>query len=189
MRNTIELRGAILVAARAEFARYGLAGARIDRVARTAQASKERLYAHFGDKETLFREVVAVGNAEFFGAVTLRPDAVPNFVGEIFDLARVHPEHHRMITWAQLEGITLDEPHADSEPVIAHHAAAIREAQSQGHVDTAWHPVDLLVMLLALGLAWAQTPHPDATTDDATLVARHRAAAVEAASRVISSRP
>jgi hypothetical protein len=26
------------------------------------------------------------------------------------DLAREHPEHHRMITWAQLEGVTLDEP-------------------------------------------------------------------------------
>ena len=49
----------ILAAARAEFAHYGLAGARIDRIARTAQASKERLYAHFGDKETLFREVLA----------------------------------------------------------------------------------------------------------------------------------
>ena len=91
----------ILAAARAEFAHYGLAGARIDRIARTAQASKERLYAHFGDKETLFREVLAADSAEFFRAISLRRKAVPDFVGDVYDVARDHPEHLRMITWAQ----------------------------------------------------------------------------------------
>jgi AcrR family transcriptional regulator len=72
VRSTTELRGEILEAARAEFAQYGLAGARIDRIARNAQASKERLYAHFGDKETLFREVFAADSAEFFRSVSMR---------------------------------------------------------------------------------------------------------------------
>jgi Tetracyclin repressor-like, C-terminal domain len=54
--------------------------------------------------------VVAADFAEFFSAVTLRPDAVPEFVGAVFDLAREHPEHQRMVTWAQLEGVTLDAP-------------------------------------------------------------------------------
>ena len=91
VRNTTELRGEILAAARTEFAQYGLAGARIDRIARAAQASKERLYAHFGDKETLFGEVVAADVAEFFGAVMLRPDGVPDFVGNLYDLASTAP--------------------------------------------------------------------------------------------------
>ena len=104
MRTTSELRDTILGAARSEFAQYGLAGARIDRIAKAADASKERLYAHFGDKETLFRSVVAADTAEFFAAVTLRPDAVPEFVGDIYDLACGRPEHLRMITWANLEG-------------------------------------------------------------------------------------
>jgi len=39
VRTTSELRHTILAAARAEFARYGLAGARIDRIARAAEAS------------------------------------------------------------------------------------------------------------------------------------------------------
>jgi len=39
-------------------------------------------------------------------AVKLRPDAVPEFVGEIYDLALNRPEHLHMITWAQLEGFT-----------------------------------------------------------------------------------
>lgn len=188
MRTTTELRGEILAAARAEFAQYGLAGARIDRIARSAQASKERLYAHFGDKETLFREVFAADGVEFFRAVTLRPDAVPEFVGDIYDLARRSPEHLRMITWAQLEGFTLEEPRADGQPIPAHAVAAIKAGQASGHVDPAWDAMDLIALLFAIGLAWAQSPHPDAVTDGPAVIARRRAAAVEAAARVVAVR-
>jgi AcrR family transcriptional regulator len=169
VRSTIELRGEILAAARAEFAQYGLAGARIDRIARAAHASKERLYAHFGDKEALFREVVATDVAEFFRAVT-------------------QPEHLRMMTWAHLEGTILDEPRADGEPIPAQTIAAIETAQAGGHVDRAWQPVDLLVILFGIGLAWAHWPDPHAVTDDPTLIAHRRAAAVEAAARIIATR-
>jgi AcrR family transcriptional regulator len=187
VRNTTQLRGEILAAARAEFAQYGLAGARIDRIARSAQASKERLYAHFGDKEALFREVVAADVAEFFRAVTLRPDAVPDFVGNLYDLARARPEHLRMLTWAHLEGLSLDEPRADGEPIPAQTIAAIEAAQAGGHVDRAWQPVDLLVILFGIGLAWAHWPDPHAVTDDPTLIAHRRAAVVEAATRIIAT--
>jgi AcrR family transcriptional regulator len=186
VRNTAELRGEILAAARAEFARYGLAGARIDRIARAAQASKERLYAHFGDKETLFRGVVAADFAEFFGAVTLRPDAVPDFVGDIYDLAGSRPELLRMITWAQLEGVELEEPQADGKPASAHAFAAIEEAQAGGQVDPAWQPADLFVVLFGVGMAWAHSPDEHSATDDPAVNARRRAAAVEAARRIIT---
>jgi TetR/AcrR family transcriptional regulator len=188
VRSTTELRGEILVAARAEFARYGLAGARIDRIARAAQASKERLYAHFGDKETLFREVVAADVAEFFSAVTLRPDGVPEFVGSLYDLARTQPEHLRMMTWAHLESLILDEPRADGQPIPAQTIAAIEAAQAGGHVDRVWQPVDLLVILFGIGLAWARWPDPHAVTDDPTIIAHRRATAVEAATRIIATR-
>jgi AcrR family transcriptional regulator len=107
MRSTSELREQILAAARTEFARRGFAGGRIDRIASAASAIKERLYAHFGDKEALFREVLAVDVAEFFQAVQMRPDAVPEFVGDVFDINVRRPEHHRMVAWAHLEGLTL----------------------------------------------------------------------------------
>ncbi|MED5816084.1 TetR family transcriptional regulator [Mycolicibacterium sp. 050232] len=186
MRSTTELRGEILTAARAEFARYGLAGARIDRIARAAHASKERLYAHFGDKETLFREVFFSDGAEFFRSVTLRPDAVPEFVGDIFDLACRKPEHLRMITWAQLEGFALHEPQADGPPPQAQAVAAIEAAQAGGHVDPAWDSTELIVLLFGIGLAWAHLPSPDSVTDDPAVLASRRAAAVEAAARVVA---
>ncbi|OBH00684.1 MULTISPECIES: TetR family transcriptional regulator [unclassified Mycobacterium] len=185
MRTKTELRGEILASARAEFAQYGLAGARIDRIARSANASKERLYAHFGDKETLFRDVVAADGAEFFRAVELRPDEVPEFVGGIFDLAQSRPEHIRMITWAQLEGFPLDKPEFDGEHPPEAAIAALRQAQADGHVDPVWEPEQLLVLLFAIGLGWAHWPDPAALTTDAKVVAARRAAAVEAAARIV----
>jgi hypothetical protein len=37
-------------------------------------------------------------------------------------------------------------------------------------------------------LAWANSPHPDSLTDDPTVIARRRAAAIEAADRIIATR-
>ncbi|BBX06556.1 TetR family transcriptional regulator [Mycolicibacterium aichiense] len=186
MRSTSELREEILAAARSEFARHGFAGARIDRIATAASASKERLYAHFGDKETLFREVLATNVAEFFQAVRMLPDNVPEFVGGMFDLSVRRPEHHRMVSWAHLEGLTLEPPSADGLPLPQLALAAIEEAQTTGHVDASWDPTDLIVVLLGIALAWAHWPDPAADTTSAEALAGRRAAAVEAAARVIA---
>jgi len=185
VRSKTELRDEILAAARAEFAQYGLAGSRIDRIAAAARASKERLYAHFGDKETLFRDVVAADGRQYFAAFRMRPDAVAEFVGDVYDLARSHPEHLRMLTWARLEGLTIDAPDFDEQAPPAHALAAIEAAQAAGFVDKSWAPVDLLVLLFGIGLAWAQFPDPQPEADDASVIASRRASAVKAAGRVI----
>jgi AcrR family transcriptional regulator len=52
------MRKRILRAATAEFARYGFGGARIDRIAKAAQANKRMIYYHIGDKEGLYLEVL-----------------------------------------------------------------------------------------------------------------------------------
>jgi AcrR family transcriptional regulator len=44
----------ILASATEEFARYGLGGARVDRIAQRAGANKRMLYYYFGDKDGLF---------------------------------------------------------------------------------------------------------------------------------------
>jgi AcrR family transcriptional regulator len=53
-RDPDRTRGRILEAATREFARYGLGGARVDRIAARAGANKRMLYYYFGDKEALF---------------------------------------------------------------------------------------------------------------------------------------
>lgn len=182
------MRGEILAAARSEFAQYGLAGARIDRIARSAAASKERLYAHFGDKETLFREVLSADAAEFLATTPLRSDAAAEFVGDLYDHARTHPEHFRMIHWARLEGVAFNPPDVGGLDGPAQALHAIRQAQDAGSVDASWNPVELLVLLFGLGLAWVSWPDPRAVTDDEDEIARRRTAAVAAAARIIAPR-
>lgn len=48
----------ILDAARAEFVDYGLAGARVDRIAERAGINKAMIYYHFGSKENLYQEII-----------------------------------------------------------------------------------------------------------------------------------
>lgn len=182
------MREQILTAARAEFASFGFAGARIDRIARSAEASKERLYAHFGDKEALFREVVAMDSAEFFHTVSLRPEAVSEFAGEIFDLACEHPELLRMITWARLEGMPFAPPVRDDAPTPPEEAiTAIKTAQQLGYVDAVWDPNQLLVMLFGLALSWAHWPDPEILTENAAEIDHRRQAVVRAASRMVAA--
>ena len=48
----------ILAAAKHEFARYGLGGARVDRIALRAKSNKRMLYHYVGNKEALFRRTL-----------------------------------------------------------------------------------------------------------------------------------
>jgi len=57
-RDPERTRARILDAATWEFARFGLGGARVDRIALRAAANKRMLYYYFGDKEGLFLAVL-----------------------------------------------------------------------------------------------------------------------------------
>jgi AcrR family transcriptional regulator len=180
-----DVRHRILIAARVEFAAYGLAGARIDRVAREAHASKERLYAHFTDKAALFDAVLELNGVEFFGAVQIDPDHPTAFVGELFDHAVKSPQHIRMLTWARLEG--RDEFFQAGNPGAMANLDALREAQARGTVDASWDAELLLALMFSTGLAWAQSPKPFLRNATPAQLAKQRAAAVEAANRLLRS--
>lgn len=53
-RDAVGSKEAILQAALIEFSEYGHAGARVDRIARTAGVSKPLIYDYFGDKEAIY---------------------------------------------------------------------------------------------------------------------------------------
>jgi Tetracyclin repressor-like, C-terminal domain len=102
-------------------------------------------------------------------------------------VAHVTNEHLRMMTWANLEGLALDPPPIDDrESVLARDIRTIEAAQAAGYVDASWRPMDLLVLLFGVALAWAQSPHPAAATADPAVIAARRAAVVEAARRIVA---
>ena len=57
-RDAEQTRQRILDAAKAEFARKGLGGARVDEIARRSKSNKRMIYHYFGSKEKLFTAVL-----------------------------------------------------------------------------------------------------------------------------------
>lgn len=180
----------ILAAARTEFARYGLAGARVDRIAAEARASKERLYAYFGDKRSLFTAVLEVNMQETKERIPRNAHDLPGFVSAMFDHATQNPDHLRMLDWARLEdepGLAPQTPCGRPGPTTED----IVSAQEQGIIDPGWDPDDLVILLLSLATAWAQSPQPLFTgqPEDASGSQRRRDAAVAAACRILTPEP
>lgn len=93
----------ILIAARAEFAQFGLAGARVDRIAEVGQVNKRSIYVHFGPKEELFDLAVARALIEMADDVPFTADDLPSYAGSLFDYLTARPEILRLVSWAGLE--------------------------------------------------------------------------------------
>lgn len=152
-------RDRILAAATAEFAQYGIAGARVDRIAKAARTSKERVYAYFRGKQELYRVVSAHELAAVAAAARLDPADLPGYAGRIHDHFAAHPERFRLMTWGQLELADAD-GFAD-DPIqrsVVHKVARLRAAQEAGLLDPAWDPLDILVLVNQIATAWADKP-------------------------------
>lgn len=159
MRRTGEdARARVLEAARAEFARYGLNGARIDRIAKSAGASKERLYAYFDSKETLFNEAIREGTEGGTSSIPIDDDDLVSYSGRLYEHFVEYPDQVRMLSWMQLEEQCTT---AHVESVIRLEQAkgkAVRRAQAAGQVDAQWNPRELLQLIHSVATFWAVTP-------------------------------
>ncbi|WP_104200911.1 TetR family transcriptional regulator [Cryobacterium sp. Y29] len=180
----------ILEAARAEFAAHGLAGARIDRIAKTASASKERLYAYYSDKKQLFLEVLELNLREFSSDAVLTDNDVPAFAGALFDHAMLHGDHLRMIDWARLETDGTWLPAL--EVMLGYRDEQVRRirlAQAAGRVDTSWEPAQLMTLVFGIASAWVHEPGGMLTHGggfDSAAVAVRRANVIRAVERLIA---
>ncbi|MER5198636.1 TetR family transcriptional regulator [Streptomyces sp. NPDC002755] len=179
-------RDRIVTAARAEFARYGIAGARISRIAKAAKTSSERLYAYFRSKEALYAFVAEQEMAAVAEATRLDPADLPEYAGRVHDYFLLHPDRFRLMSWGRMEfaGTTAD--HATRE-TVRRKVEQLRKAQEAGHLDPAWEPIDILVFVNQIAMAWSgQLDLVDAATDqvrDPSPAAR-RAAVVAAVQRL-----
>jgi AcrR family transcriptional regulator len=102
----------LLDAATQEFCTFGLAGARVDRIASIAGVNKERIYQYFGKKDELFGIVLARQLAFVMDEVQITGtgvEAVVNYAGRVFDYQVAHPELARLTFW---EGLERSEPTA-----------------------------------------------------------------------------
>ncbi|MET7897345.1 TetR family transcriptional regulator [Streptomyces mirabilis] len=175
----------IVAAATDEFARHGIAGARVDRIARQARTSKERVYAYFRGKEALYAHVSLRELARVAEATPMDPADLPGYAGRLFDHFTIaRPDHHRLITWGRLElAGTADPAGADTiRETVAGKIDQLREAQRAGQLDPSWDPVDVLALVNQIATTWAaqteigavaaeQATDPSPTARRAALVA------------------
>ncbi|MER6349495.1 TetR family transcriptional regulator [Streptomyces sp. NPDC001595] len=145
----------IFAAAVAEFARHGIAGARIDRIAAEAKANKQLIYAYFGNKDQLFTHVLEKKMLDLAASVPVDPDDIEGWVDHLLDYHSAHPEVLRLLYWEGLEYGSSELPdETDRREHYARKIAALADGQRRGVVTDAIPAPDLLLLLTALA-NWA----------------------------------
>ncbi|WP_288337377.1 TetR family transcriptional regulator [uncultured Gordonia sp.] len=151
-------RDRIIAAATVEFAEHGISGARIERIAKSARTSKERVYAYFRGKDDLYRYVAARELTAMAEAVPLNPADLPDYAVRVHDHLVKYPARLRLMKWGQLEQRS-DEQAAGDDPfrlLIDGKVDQLRRAQTDGVIDGHWDPRDILVFVSQLATSWAE---------------------------------
>ena len=90
-------------AALTEFATYGVAGARVDRLAKRAGISPGLVYSFYESKERLFDAVFERIVDLAVSTVPIDADHLPEYAARLYDAGLQHPEVARFMTWYHLE--------------------------------------------------------------------------------------
>jgi AcrR family transcriptional regulator len=186
----VETTQRIFDAAVAEFAAYGIAGARIERIAANAASNKALIYHYFGNKEDLFAHVLRRYLSQLEENVEMHPDDPAGYVGEVFDYLATHQEIVRL---SQHEGFHFaldDVPDlANRRTHYARKIAAVRSAQAAGTIDPTLDPRFVVMTIMSITNWLFAAPHIAAMVVgqplDAPLQASFRAHLIETARRML----
>ncbi|MFG2599410.1 TetR family transcriptional regulator [Streptomyces sp. NPDC048462] len=185
-----QTRNRIYEAALEEFARVGVAGARVDRIAQAAQANKQAIYLYYGDKDKLFSTVLGRALDELAEAVPPSSGAgeVADYIDRLFTYHQEHPSILRLLLWEALEYTGAPVP--DEVSRTAHYQ---EKARSVGELGAFAGPDGKgldprAALLLFTGLVGWPLAVPQVTRmimgDDAEAVDRVKRAAVAAAQAI-----
>lgn len=179
----------ILDAAFTEFAAFGVAGARVDRIAQTAGCNKNLIYVYFTSKENLFTRVLSRALATIYGDLPFPTRNVAEFAGRTFDFVMANPDMLRLLAWSTLNEQTRYPP----ERLATHvrNIDAIAQAQADDAVTDDFPPEFILTAVLALTTCWAPAmpfglsiqPNPGVSMEEI------RASVVRAVAAMLGERP
>jgi TetR/AcrR family transcriptional regulator len=150
-RHPARTRERILASALREFSDKGFAGARVDRIARRARINKRMLYHYFGNKASLFREILARKVRErSVWAVTAPADAAES-LAFWFESACRDRDWVRLMEWEAL-GLTNGAEFGDAERRSAFKKGVgqVRARQASGLLRADVDPGHLLLAMVAL---------------------------------------
>jgi len=142
-RDPDRTRAMLLSVARQEFAALGLAGARVDEIARMAGVSKQVIYYYFTSKDELFKaallssyEEILANNLEYLRKALGGPPEkrLRRLIVHLFDRIGAHREVISLIVEEnRYRGQHLrnsDLPYRSSRPIVEHIAAILREGEA-----------------------------------------------------------
>jgi AcrR family transcriptional regulator len=161
-RDADATRARILEAARHEFARLGLAGARVDEIADKARANKRMIYHYFGSKDQLFTAVLEdayldIRNAEqALQLEHLSPrDALVTLVTFTWRYYLAHPEFIRLVNSANLHGGRHVKGSERLQTASRRFTQMVRDILDRGVADGVFRPaidpVQLNITIAAIG--------------------------------------
>jgi AcrR family transcriptional regulator len=187
-RDPERTRQRILDAATADFSRYGLGGARVDRIAARAVANKRMLYYYFGNKDALFLAVLEDSYARIRSAeralhlTDVDPrEAMRRLVEFTW---RYYLEHPEFLTLLNSENLHRGRHVRRSKNVVAMHspfvamiqqvlARGVRAKEFRRGVD----PVQLYISIAGLGYFYLSNRHTLSTIFERDLMLpRHKGA-------------
>jgi TetR/AcrR family transcriptional regulator len=150
-RHPARTRERILASALREFSDKGFAGARVDRIARRARINKRMLYHYFGNKASLFHEILARKVRERSAwAVTAPADAAES-LAFWFETACRDRDFVRLMEWEALgwaNGAVSGD--AERRSAFKKGVGQVRERQASGLLRADLDPGHLLLAMVAL---------------------------------------
>jgi AcrR family transcriptional regulator len=155
----------LLDAAYVEFAQYGIAGGRVERIAEAAESNKAQIYHYFGGKTQLFDAVFQQATMEMEAEVPFDPYDLPGYAGRLVRLHERRSEIMRICTWQRLERSAGD-PNPLGVAFARNQIEVIAEAQQAGKLATRFAPGFLLGLVLHVATGWAVVSPEYATAID-----------------------
>jgi AcrR family transcriptional regulator len=141
----------ILAAATQEFSERGVAGARVERITDSAGVNNALLYRYFRSKRDLFEAVYGELVTSTVAAVDLDPSDLVQYVVNLYDYYRQHPEVIRLTIWRELERSGDGSPSAATE-TQRDNLSRLADAQLAGVITDKFSPSELMEVLLTMSL-------------------------------------
>lgn len=144
----------LIRAATEEFAAYGIAGARVDRIAAAAGSNKAQIYHYFGNKDALFDEVIRLMIFERTQEIPIDVSDLAGYGARLFDSYEEDPNVVRLATWHRLEHKQSGKLFKPLVKSLQDKVDAISEAQAQGILPKTFEATTLLGLVLHLAAIW-----------------------------------
>lgn len=157
-RQSDDTRERILEVAIDEFAHKGFAGARVDEIARKAQANKQLVYYYFGGKLSLYQEVLD-RMVEGSQAKIVAESECDTLAEKLRTMASLSTEENaarwqRLLSWEALETDSRDFVRMkERRAAWRRHVDNVTEAQRNGEVDDELDPELLALALVSIVVA------------------------------------